>query len=60
MRCIYFNGELCFAFPPGRTLSYKPKEEDKKDYCESKEFHSCPRLEAFVEYVQAMHSGKQK
>jgi hypothetical protein len=60
MRCIYFNGETCFAYPPDRTLAYKPNDEEKKEYCESKEFKSGPRLEAFVEYVQAIHSGKQK
>jgi hypothetical protein len=60
MRCIYFSGKECHATPPGPGLSYQPNDEEKKNYCDSLEFKSCPRLVAFVEYLQAIHAAKQK
>ena len=60
MRCIFFNGDICFAYPPDRNLAYRPTDEERKKYCENEEFARCPRLTAFIEYVQALHSGKQK
>jgi hypothetical protein len=36
-------------------LQYEPTEVDKKDYCEIGDFPDCPRLKAFVEYLQAVN-----
>jgi hypothetical protein len=54
VRCIYFDGEKCNAHPPIDRLAYKPDEKEKKDYCENPEFTICPRLKAFVNYLEAM------
>ena len=58
MRCVYFDGTNCKAVPPAISLNYKPTDEDKKDFCENKEFRTCERLQSFVEYVKAIHGGK--
>ena len=56
MRCIYFNGETCFAFPENKTLAYEPTQEEMKQFCENIEFLTCPRLKAFIEYLKTVNS----
>lgn len=61
MRCSYLDGTNCHAVPPAATsLAYKPTDEDKREYCENREFRICQRLQTFIEYVQAIHGAKQK
>jgi len=61
MRCIYFSGDHCYAHPPENALTYKPTEEEKKNNCENGEsFRSCPRLMAFVEYIEAVNAARRK
>jgi hypothetical protein len=52
MQCIYFTGETCEAASLVR-LNYKPNEEEKKKFCESESFRSCPRHMAFLDYLRA-------
>ena len=43
MKCIYFDN-TCSG---DRHIPYDPSEEDKKKYCESYDFRTCPRFQAF-------------
>ena len=43
MRCIYFDN-TCYG---DRHILYNPPEEDKNNYCESNDFRTCPRFQAF-------------
>jgi hypothetical protein len=59
MRCIYFNGETCFAHPPNEALAFKPDEDDKKHNCENgNEFRACPRLEAYIQFLEVSNPPK--
>lgn len=49
MRCNYFSGTQC----KGLGVVYAPTVEEKKEYCESKEFHLCPRFQAHLDVLQA-------
>jgi hypothetical protein len=60
VQCIYFNGKNCLAVPPASGLHFEPSETDKKEYCESGSFETCPRLRAFEEYLRAIHSATQQ
>ena len=46
MRCSYFDGKKCYADPPVRAIAatFTPSDKDKEEYCETKDFETCPRL----------------
>jgi hypothetical protein len=54
MRCIYFDGETCNAHPAVTRLAYKPNEEERNKICDTRDFQTCPRLHAFIDYMKAI------
>jgi hypothetical protein len=45
MKCIYFSKGQCYASPTQKLPElFTPDEEDKKDFCENKNFRACPRF----------------
>jgi hypothetical protein len=60
MQCIYYNGKNCLALPATSGLHFEPSEIDRKDYCVSGSFESCPRLRVFEDYLRAIHGATQQ
>ena len=61
MRCIYFTGETCLAKPENNSLVYKPTPEERTGLCENgEEFGGCPRLQAYIQHLEAFNGTKRK
>jgi len=50
MQCIYFGDEMCSACVSGQ---YKPEDDVKKKLCKTEDFSECPRLVAYIAYLNA-------
>jgi hypothetical protein len=46
MHCSYFSGKYCFAVVTSNIGPTMPTDDDKKEFCETKDFETCPRFRA--------------
>jgi len=59
MDCGYFVNGDCTVPPFGaHGHYYKPTEEEKKQFCKSEKFNTCPRFTAYQNHLKAV--GLQK
>jgi len=52
MRCNYFDGTRCGT----AIFFYTPTDEEKKEFCENREFDICPRFVAHLDVLKAKSS----
>jgi hypothetical protein len=62
MECVYFSKDNCMAqptemkgLPALRVPLYQPSEEDKKEFCQSKDnFLACGRFKGYQQHLKAL------